>query len=88
MIGRKICFYAEIWLIFPKLNLLFLLICSTDCERQISINSASLDLNKNYSPRSDCIGASLIKVYSVSIQSASFEHITAMFGHNIPFFGQ
>ena len=29
MMGHKICFYGEIWLIIPKLSLLPLLICST-----------------------------------------------------------
>ena len=30
MMGHKICFYEEIWLIIPKLSLLLLLICSTE----------------------------------------------------------
>ena len=30
MMGHKICFYGEIWLIIPKLSLLPLLICSTE----------------------------------------------------------
>ena len=30
MMGRKICFYGEMWLIIPKLFLLTLLIWSTD----------------------------------------------------------
>ena len=29
MMGHKICFYGEIWLIIPKLSLLLLLIWST-----------------------------------------------------------
>ena len=32
MIGHKICFYGEMWLIIPKLSLLPLLIWSTEAR--------------------------------------------------------
>ena len=35
MMGHKICFHGEIWLIIPKLSLLTLLIRSTESLRKI-----------------------------------------------------
>ena len=37
MMGHKICFHEEIWLIIPKLSLLPLLIWSTDLTRVYTV---------------------------------------------------
>ena len=43
MMGCKICFHEEIWIIIPKLTLLLLLIWSTGCLFQS--NPKDLDLS-------------------------------------------
>ena len=35
MVGHKICFYREMWLIIPKLSLLFLLTWSSDMSMPV-----------------------------------------------------
>ena len=45
MMGHKICFYEEIWIIIPKLSLLLLLIWTTEyylCQELEMVSSSEI----------------------------------------------
>ena len=62
MMGHKICFYGELWLLIPKLSLLPLLIWSTDHIYQMVPKSSIFMIGVASSKNTRFLCVSVIKI--------------------------